>query len=177
MRSSDIERFPENDYMTRRHRCSLSLLACQISALFAQQIVPARPSVTRPGLTPRKASGDRGVEMLNTHERLIAVVPMVGAGTLEDPRRPQFAPPPRGKGEALSPAGIIGYSYQLTDDGNSAIVEFVARDRAAFQTIMADRTGAVKFFEKGKVNRQDLLTELQQHKRSVNLDQLGVRIP
>jgi hypothetical protein len=163
--------------MTRFYRCSLFLFASPIFGLFAQQAaVTALPTV-RPQLVPRKAIADRRVEMLNTHQRLIAVVPMIGKGTLQDPRRPQFAPPPRAKGVAASPTGIIGYSYQLTDDGKSAIVEFVARDRAAFQSIMADKTGSVKFFEKSKVKREDLTTELQKHKKSVDLDQLGVRIP
>jgi hypothetical protein len=60
-----------------------------------------------------------------THERLICVVPMIGSGTHEDPRRPMFAPIP-GKG---SPDGILAFAYQLSDDGQHALVEFVARAR------------------------------------------------
>jgi hypothetical protein len=32
------------------------------------------------------------VSMRNTHERVVAIVPMIGTGTDDDPRRPMFAP-------------------------------------------------------------------------------------
>jgi hypothetical protein len=72
-----------------------------------------------------------------THERLLAVVPMVGAGTPADPRRPAFAP----LGASIDPrnrAAILAFTYQLSDDGKWALAEFVARDRAAFRDILAD---------------------------------------
>ncbi len=157
------------------NRAALSLFA-GISTLFAQNAAaPASPPYQLP--PSRKAIADHRVEMRNTHERIIAVVPMIGAGTLQDPRRPQFAPPPRSGRVAPSPNGITAYSYQLTDDGKRAIVEFVALNRTAFRAIMADNSGNVKFFEKGKVSRSQLLTELQKHKKDVNLDHLGARIP
>jgi hypothetical protein len=84
--------------------------------------------------------------MRNTHERVVAIVPMIGTGTEDDPRRPMFAPlaaemaAPADDKEALGvkptvgvkPAGrIIAYTCKPSDDGRFALVEFVATDRAA----------------------------------------------
>jgi hypothetical protein len=49
-----------------------------------------------------------------------------------------YAPVPRAAAP-LSPTAIIAFSWQPTDDGKSAIVEFVARDRAAFSRIRVRR--------------------------------------
>ncbi len=74
------------------------------------------------------------------YQRVICVVPMVGSGTLADPKRPLFSPVAgeqpsivlkKSKGFTDAPV-IVGYHSVLSDDGQRAIVEFVARDRAAF---------------------------------------------
>ena len=76
------------------------------------------------------ASAQHRVDPRNTYERAICVVTIVGKGTIQDPKRPQYAPwPPTG---AKSPNGIIAFSHQVSDDGRLALVEFVARDRSAF---------------------------------------------
>jgi hypothetical protein len=96
----------------------------------------------------------------NTHERLLCVVSMVGSGTADDPRRPMFAPLPPGPYEKRTLDGIIAFAYQESDDGRYALVEFVARDRAAFKPVLdeADRRADVKAFVKGKANRADIET-------------------
>lgn len=38
------------------------------------------------------AAQQRRVEPTQTHERLIAIVPLQGSGTMADPTRPMFAP-------------------------------------------------------------------------------------
>lgn len=110
-------------------------------------------------------------EMLG--ERLYAQVPMIGTGKNGDYVRPKYAPlppPERRAGEAapvvedldlLQPEEktrkekerfevrkrMIGaFSYVLSDDGKSAIVEFVASDEAAFEEILKDPE--VKVFKK-----------------------------
>jgi hypothetical protein len=101
------------------------------------------------------------VDPRNTYYRVIAVVPLsAGSGTPDDPKRPKYAPWPPSR----SQTGIIAYSQQLSDDGKLALVEFVARDRAAFQAIFNDKT--IRFFEKGKSKRQDIETELKKYKRT-----------
>ena len=69
------------------------------------------------------------------YERVLAIVPLIGAGTLDDPIRPEYAPAP----SAINPTsrtGILGYIHVLSDDGKSALVEYVARDRSAFNAIL-----------------------------------------
>jgi hypothetical protein len=110
----------------------------------------------------------------NTYERLIAIVPMVGAGTDEDPRRPMFVPP---QGTDPSRQGLIGVSYILSDDENFALVEFVARDRSAFKEILEEARNGLKVFEKGKGKKADLALAWRLHKREFNLENLGVSLP
>jgi hypothetical protein len=131
-------------------------------------------------------------EMLG--ERLIAVVPMVGAGRTEaDPIRPKHTPVPltaqqiRDARNAVRPSEaelelerkrrIVAFTYVLSDDGKSAIVEFVANDRAAFSSILEDRE--VRVFEKRELVRNAASvdaakTELQRVKRDFDFSQLRV---
>ena len=84
------------------------------------------------------------VEPNNTYQRIICVVPMVGTGTPEDPRRPQYAPlltlqsPTQARPVVAPRSAILAFSQQVSDDGKYALVEFVAADRAAFQAIFND---------------------------------------
>ncbi|HEY4360371.1 MAG TPA: hypothetical protein VGN17_05365 [Bryobacteraceae bacterium] len=85
------------------------------------------------------------------YHRVWAVTPLVGAGTQNDPVRPLFVPAPpqvAQKGATAlavsaatsgSPAptsdrpGVIGYQMQLSDDGKSALVEYVFASPVTFQ--------------------------------------------
>lgn len=119
-------------------------------------------------------SAQHKVDLRNTYERILAVVPMIGAGTPDDPRRPLYAPLP-GK---TSRDGIIAFTYQVSDDGKSALLELVARDRAVFEEILNDQhvRSDVKFFQKGKVRKDDVQTEFRKHKRDFDLDNFGVSV-
>jgi len=62
------------------------------------------------------------------YHRVWAVVPLIGTGKPDDPKRPMFVPSPAeqtAKFRKGDRSGIIGYSMQLSDDGQSALVEFV----------------------------------------------------
>jgi hypothetical protein len=120
--------------------------------------------------------GQQRVNPRNTYERLLCVVPMVGSGTAEDPRRPMYAPNP-GPGERRSRDGILAFTYEQTDDGRFAIVEFVARDRAAFAEILADKSPEIKVFEKGRARKQDVEAAFRVLKPGFTLDRLQVRVP
>ena len=96
----------------------------------------------------------------NRHERVICIVPMIGAGTRADPKRPLFAPAPAD----IASSGIISFSYQLSDDGKFALVEFVALDRARFANILNDRRPDIKVFVKGESSRADIEREFRKHK-------------
>ena len=111
------------------------------------------------------AAAQERVAPWNQRERLIVVVPMVGAGTASDPKRPLFAPKP---GEA-SP--FEGFSFELSDDGKFAIAEFVAGHPDRFRQLLADAR-VVKAFRKGRHSREDLERELKVFKRDLKLERL-----
>lgn len=73
------------------------------------------------------AEAQRRVDMRHTYERLIYVVPMVGKGTYDDPRRPKYAPA-SAQADAKSAetraarTGIIAYHAIPSDDGQYALV-------------------------------------------------------
>ena len=114
------------------------------------------------------------VNARHTHERLYCVVPIIGKGTLEDPKRPMYAPAPLSM-KPGSRTGILAYQFETSDDGTMALVEFVAADRAAFAPILADRT--VKAFRKGKDKTVDVETEFKLHKKNFSFERSGVRMP
>lgn len=105
------------------------------------------------------------------YERLVCIVPMIGAGTAEDPRRPMYTP--AGPREANP---FLAFSYLASDDGKFALVEFVAVDRAAFDGILQDRDPRVKKFLKGKVKREDVEAEFRKHRKNVDLRNFGARV-
>jgi hypothetical protein len=68
------------------------------------------------------------VSSKNIYERVWAVVPIVGAGTQADPKRPLYAPLPGAAQTDSKTAGqrkgIIAFSSVLSDDRKFALVEF-----------------------------------------------------
>lgn len=112
----------------------------------------------------RMDSGDR-------YERLLLSVPMIGTGSYADPRRPLYVP------ARLQPSrnGIIGFHFDPTDDGKRAILELVATDRAAFQSILAEKRPDVKIFEPGKIRKAEAEPEIRKEKKDFDIDKLGRR--
>ena len=134
----------------------------------------------------------QAVDPRNRYERLICIVPMIGSGTYEDPRRPAYAPTSSDEEQAEPGQGILGYSFQTSDDGQFALVEFAAMDRNAFAKILSDVKGELsasdspipfqfrsefKVFEKGKVTRATVGNAFRKFKPNLNLDTLGVYLP
>jgi hypothetical protein len=80
-----------------------------------------------------------------TYHRVMAVTPLIGAGTAADPKRPMFVPaPPAPSGastnasaSAVTRSGVLGYQMQLSDDGNHALVELVFQNPQEFQNVLA----------------------------------------
>ena len=117
------------------------------------------------------------VDMRNTYRRIYVVLPMIpGKGTAADPRRPMFAPPPPAPGTAPSRSGIIAFHYQLSDDKQFALVEFVAQNRAAFAPILTSNLPNLIVFEKGKHKKEDIEKELRKYKKDFDIRQLGVNV-
>jgi hypothetical protein len=120
------------------------------------------------------------VDARQLYERLYCVVPMIGTGTWGDPKRPLYAPSPAQMNSA-SRSGIIGFTHVLSDDGQFALVEFVARDAKAFDSVLADininLNTSIKAFRKGKDKREDIEAEFRKHKKDFSFDTFGVRVP
>jgi hypothetical protein len=100
---------------------------------------------------------------------------MVGSGSADDARRPAHAPL-AAAGMPLSRDGIIAYTFQVSDDGNFALVEFVAVERKAFRELLADTDARIRIFRKGTDKRADIEAEFKKHKKDFNLDQFGVPV-
>jgi hypothetical protein len=99
---------------------------------------------------------------------------MTGAGTWADPKRPMYAPSPAQMNPS-SRTGIIGFTHVLSDDGHFALVEFVARDAAAFDHILADKS--ITAFRKGKDKPEDIEAEFSKHKKDFSFENFAVRVP
>ena len=123
-------------------------------------------STTSPALL-----GQRAVNPQNRYERLVCVVPMIGTGTAEDPRRPQFAP--AGPDE---PTAILSYSYILSDDEQFALVEYVSVDQSAFAAILTHPDPRIKKFIKGRAKREDVEAEFRKYRKNFDLREFGARV-
>lgn len=76
------------------------------------------------------------VDAANMYARVYAIVPMIGSGTWNDPKRPMFAPIPH----EMTPGnrtGIIGFNQVQSDDGKFALIEIVAANRQQLTSITA----------------------------------------
>jgi hypothetical protein len=113
----------------------------------------------------------RRVDPKNSYNRVIAVVPLTGSGTATDPKRPKYAPWPLSQ----DPNGILGFVFEPTDDGKSAIVEFVAQNRAAFSALLADKT--IQVFQKGNASKASIEAAMKQIRHDFSLDSFGMVMP
>jgi hypothetical protein len=114
------------------------------------------------------------VDPLNLHERVLAIVPMIGQGTSAEPYRPMYAP----LTADMDPTGLTGvmaFASIPSDDGNFALLELVARNRAVFATILADTS--IQTFLKGRDNRQAAEAAFQKLKKDFSIDRFGVIVP
>ncbi len=107
------------------------------------------------------------VDPANAYERVFAIVPMVGAGTMDDPKRPLYAPAPHSQSPAAH-AGILGYHFEISDDGMRALVEFVAKDRSAFKALLADST--VTPFVRGQQDLARIVAAFLALKKDFNIN-------
>jgi hypothetical protein len=110
------------------------------------------------------------VDPRNMYERVMAIVPMVGRGTFDDPKRPMYAPAPS-ETSPTTRTGILGFNYVASDDGRFALVEFVAADRTAFRNLLADPF-IVKFLQ-GRDKRSDVEAAFKALKKDFDLDKFG----
>ena len=112
----------------------------------------------------------------NLYTRVLCVVPMIGTGTAADPIRPMFVPaaPDPSQVPDVAPAttspGILAFQYQLSDDGNYALVELVGVDRNALVAVFNSTDARVKVFDLATTKKADIDTEFQKYKKTFSLD-------
>ena len=94
-------------------------------------------------------------------ERFLVLVPMVGAGTFQDPKRPAF----------LREAGVA-FRYQLSDDGATAIAEVSPRGPLEMVRLEERMKGdsRVKVFKPHKDKAVDVVAEVKKVKKDFDLD-------
>ena len=115
-------------------------------------------------------SGQPPVTPTNVFERIYVIVPLVGKGTMDDPRRPLFAPSDQDK-DLPEEERILSFTAIPSDDGRFALVEFVAKDRAAFRRIAEQgRDLNLKLFVKGRDSKVSVEQEFRKLKRDFTLD-------
>lgn len=126
-----------------------------------------------PALAQRRVSPDQ------SYERAWAVVPILGSGTSEDPFRPKYAPvsstavPGNGPAAAARP-GIIGFAYELSDDGKHALVLFVASTKDGLKELLGDNQ--VQAFVRGRDKDADIVSALGKYKKNFKIDDLRVGV-
>ncbi|QOY90037.1 hypothetical protein [Paludibaculum fermentans] len=103
---------------------------------------------------------------------MIAVVPLVGKGTPDDPRRPKFVASPADKVQRE----VLDYQFVVSDDGKWAIAVFsTSRPTAAalrlLDEIESSREDGAVSFDTGKSNKTDLETEIRKKKADFDLDE------
>ena len=116
------------------------------------------------------AAAQRRVDDRDLGERLILIVPVVGAGTAQDPKRPLYAPTPEERTQAGA-GGIQSYTAVLSDDKKFALIELVAQEGKAFEAILKDTRPDVKRFDlqKGKDKAEDIENEFRKYKKDFDL--------
>lgn len=88
--------------------------------------------------------------------KTVLTVPMVGAGTWEDPKRPAFV---RETG--------VPFRYQVSDDGATAIVEAMPRTLAESAKLddLVKKEPRARLYRPEKDKQSDVLIELKKQKR------------
>lgn len=124
-------------------------------------------------LAAQTAAGENRPNARNMYERVLALVPMVGAGTWSDPKRPMFVP---AQSAARDRNGIIAWHFEPADDGKSALVEFVAVKKSALAPLISSKVPGVQVFEPAKHARKDIETALKAVKKDFDLEKFAARV-
>lgn len=123
----------------------------------------------------QKPAFTHNVDTSRYGERLICVVPMQGAGTATDPKRPLFMPNFRDPAQRPDPrnaSSIHSMRYVLSDDGRFAIVEIVAKDRRGLLPVINHGRNDVVVFERQRPENTKAVieTRVRQFKSDFDLD-------
>jgi hypothetical protein len=141
-----------------------------IAPVFLQGQAVSTAPVETVTASAAKPLNSRRLAPENAYTRVYCIVPMVGSGTMADPRRPMFVPPPPTAAAPLDRTGIIAFQFQESDDGNFALAEFVSVARTGLGVVLTSTNPSVVFFERGKHTRQQIETAFQKYKKNFSFD-------
>lgn len=105
-------------------------------------------------------------------ERVYIVVPMTGAGTWDDPKRPLLT-----KAKA-DDDGIEDFSYVLSDDERFAIVEVRIKNHPNLRQRLRERAESGRFFDPQSTPREEAERELRRIRKDFRWELfIGVEVP
>jgi hypothetical protein len=128
------------------------------------------------------AFAQHNVDAGSMYARIYAIVPMVGSGTWDDPKRPMFAPIP----QQMTPGtrtGIIAFNHVESDDGNFALVEIVAATRPQLLQVMAQMnaqlsaTTGFQLFDRSATSATTVQTAFQALKKNFDITKFRIVVP
>jgi hypothetical protein len=100
--------------------------------------------------------------------KILLAVPMVGAGTWADPKRPAH----------VREAGVP-YRFQVSDDGTMALVEAAPRSLAELRGLEAQTKAdtRAKVFRADKDKLSDVISEFKKLKKDFDAEEFGKKSP
>lgn len=126
------------------------------------------------------AFSQQRVDAGSMYARIYAIVPMVGSGSPNDPRRPMFAPLP----QQMTPGtrtGIIAFNHVESDDGNSALIEIVAANRPQLALIVGQINAAavtgVQVFDRSTTPQSTVQSAFHSFKKNFDITMFRVVVP
>lgn len=122
------------------------------------------------------------VDPTQLYQRVYAIVPMVGTGKWDDPKRPMFMPTP----QAMTPGnrqGIIAFNHVASDDGQFALVEIVMATKSALANIVApiaaqlSQISGLQIFYGGTSTPAQVQAAFQAYKKNFDVTKFHVVVP
>ena len=122
------------------------------------------------------------VDPSSMYARIYAIVPMVGSGTWDDPKRPMFAP----IAQQVTPGirtGVIAFNSVTSDDGNFALIEIVAATRPQLALITSQMNAQLaavtgfQLFDRSTTSVATVQTAFQALKQNFDITKFRVVVP
>jgi hypothetical protein len=178
--------------MTRRTAVGFLLFLAISGSLFAQRAVDSASRYFRViclvhlkdagqgghGIVPEFA--DEGMAVAQAAQEAAVVAASKGnPGAAPEPRSAVANPAEQSQKPTLAAAssrpGILAWSMLESDDGTMAIVQLVAADRRAFDSIFADKRPEIRVFEIGRDKPEAIQSELRKFRKDFDLQKFQVR--
>jgi hypothetical protein len=103
-----------------------------------------------------------------------AAASLNGAGQQPAGLTPAAGAEPSAAAPISSRPGILAWSMLKSDDGTMAIIQVVAVDRHAFDSILADKRSEIRVFEIGKDKPEIIQNELRKFRKDFDLQNFQV---